>query len=109
MNFSGAGIAHHLHDLFGRGAAHDGIINQDHAFAFQDGAIGRMLARDRADAAALGRLDEGTSDIVAADDTKLERQVGLFSISDRCRNTAIGYGHDDIGVYLVITESGLEK
>ena len=43
MHFRGAGVAHHLHDLLGGGAAHDGIVHQHDLLALELGAVGIVL------------------------------------------------------------------
>jgi microcystin-dependent protein len=35
VHFARAGLPHHAHDLAAGGAAHDGIVHQHHALAFQ--------------------------------------------------------------------------
>src|ERR1700721_1254904 len=45
---------------------------------------------------ALGRLDEGASDIVIADNTKLERHAGVLAVADRGWNAGIRHRHHHI-------------
>src|SRR6187455_1888981 len=71
--FAGAGIAHHLHDLARGRAADDGIVNEHDTLAADDGAIGRVLHAHALIANRLCRLNEGTADIVIADNAKFVR------------------------------------
>ena len=43
MHFGGSGVAHHLHDLFRRGAPHDGIVDENDALALDHRTIGIVL------------------------------------------------------------------
>ena len=92
MHFGGAGIAHHLHDLGRRGAAHDGIVDQYDALAGHDRAVGIMLQPHAELADLLGRLDEGAPDIMVANDAEIERDAGFLRIAERRRNAGIGDG-----------------
>ncbi len=71
MHFLGAGVAHHPHDLHRRGAAHQGVVDQHDPLPGDHGAIGRMFEPHAELANGLARLDEGTSDVVIADDAEL--------------------------------------
>ena len=77
MHLFGAGIAHHLHDLARRRAAHDGIVHEHDALAFDHAAIGGVLHAHAEVADRLRRLDEGTPDIVIADDAELVGNAGF--------------------------------
>src|SRR4051794_9386390 len=96
MDFAGAGVAHHADDLFRGGAAHQRIVDQDDALAFDRGAVGRMLHADAEFAHALGRLNEGAADIVVSDDAEFERHAGMLGVADRGRYAGIRYRHHDI-------------
>src|SRR4029078_603983 len=60
-------------------------------------AVGVVLQPHAEMANMIGRLDEGPSDIVIADDAELERDPRLLRIADRGRHTRIGHRHDDVG------------
>ena len=75
----GARGAHHLDDLDGGGAAHDGIVDQHHALAVDLGAVGVVLQLDAEVADLVGRLDEGAADVVVADDAELEGDAPIRS------------------------------
>jgi hypothetical protein len=49
MHLGGAGVAHHLDDLLGGGAAHDRIVHQDHPLALEHGAVGDCASASRRD------------------------------------------------------------
>ena len=68
MHFRGAGIAHHLHDLGRRGAAHDGIVDQQNILAaeFQIDRV-EFLAH-RLLAFLLPGHDEGAADVAIFDE-----------------------------------------
>src|SRR3546814_15849239 len=82
MHFLGAGLSHHLDDLGRGGAAHDGIVHQDHPLALDIGAVGIVLQLDAEMADLVGRLDEGAADVMVADDAQLEGDAALGSIAD---------------------------
>src|SRR5258708_39849733 len=83
VHFTSAGIAHHAHDLLRGGAAHQRVVDQDDALAFDRGAVRRMLHAHAGFADRLRRLDEGAADIVVADDAELERYAGMLAVADR--------------------------
>ncbi len=45
VHLLGAGVAHHLHDLEGGGAAHDGVVDQHDALAVDHGAVALCFNR----------------------------------------------------------------
>src|SRR5690606_18471705 len=96
MHFPGAGVAHHLDDLHRRRAAHDGIVDQHDALAFDQLAVRVVLALHTRMAGAVRRLDEGAADIVRADNTEFERDAGLLRIAYGCRHAAIRHRNDQI-------------
>src|SRR3546814_11172230 len=91
-----AGFAHHLDDFEAGGAAHDRIVDQHHALARDQRAIGIVLELDAEVADLVARLDEGAPDIMRADDPQFERNVRFLSVADRRRTARIGNGdHQD--------------
>src|SRR4051812_34462783 len=103
MHFAGTGIAHHADDLFRRGAAHQRVVDQDDALAFDRGAVRRMLHAHAEFAHALGRLDEGAADIVVTDDAELERHAGMLAVADRGGHPGIRHRHHDVGCDMAFT------
>ena len=64
----------------------------------QIGAAGIVLEPHAEMADLLGRLDEGASDIMVADDAEFERHTRFLRIAERGRHARIGHRHDDVGV-----------
>ena len=98
MNGARPRSPHHLDDLDRGGAAHDQIVDQDHALAGEVGAAGVVLQAHAQMADLLGRLDKGAPDIMVADDAELERQPRLLRVAECRRHARIGNRHDDVGV-----------
>src|SRR6516162_6362382 len=97
MHLGGAGIAHHLDDLNGCGAAHDRVVDKHDALAAHDRAVGAVLEANAELANVLGRLDEGAADIVIANDAELIGEARFLGITDRRRHPRVRYRHDHIG------------
>ena len=76
MHLARPGIAHHLHDLHAGGAAHDRIVDQHDALAFQQRTVGIVLQLHAEMTNIVRRLDEGAADIMRADDAQFERNAG---------------------------------
>ncbi len=74
MHFFRSRAAHHAHDLAAGGAAHDGIVDQNDAFAFQQAAHRVQLEFHAEVAHALFRLNEGAPDVMIADQAEAERE-----------------------------------
>ena len=73
MHFGGPGLAHHLHDLNGGGAAHDAVVDEYYFLALDLKLVGAVLQLDAKLPDLLFRLNEGTPHIVVSNDAKLER------------------------------------
>ena len=86
MNFGRTGVADHLHDLLGGRPAHDGVVDQDDALAFEQIAHRVELEPHAEVADALLRLDEGAAHIVVADQSHAERQARLFRVTHGSRH-----------------------
>src|SRR5262245_44763570 len=102
MHLARSGVAHHAHDLLRGGAAYQGVVDQDDALALDGDAVGGMLHAHADLAAALGRLDEGATDIVIADDAELERHAGMLAVAKRRRHAGIRHGHHDVNVDMAL-------
>ncbi len=87
----------HLDDLLAGGAAHDRVIDQDHALALQHRAVGGVFQLHAEVADVVGRLDEGAADIVVADDAEFERDAALLRVAHRGGDAGIGDRDDDVG------------
>src|ERR1700736_4718278 len=93
-----SGAPDHLHDLYRSGAAHDRVVDEDHALAGKIGPARIVLQTDAEVADLVGRLDESPADIVIADDPQLEGQTRFLGIADRSRHPGIGHRHDDVRI-----------
>jgi hypothetical protein len=98
VHLAGPGLADHAHDLARGGAAHDGVVDQHHALAFQHRAVGAVLHAHAELAHALGRLDEGAARIVAADDAQIEGHAAGLGVAQGGRHAAVGHRHHDVGL-----------
>src|SRR5436305_15348823 len=83
VDLARAGVAHHADDLFRGGAAHQRIVDQDDPLAFDRGAVRIMLHAHAEFAHALSWLNEGTADIMVADDAELERHARMLAVANR--------------------------
>src|SRR6266481_9394851 len=93
-----SGPPHHFHDLYRSGAAHDRVVDEDHALAGKIGPARVVLQTDTEMANLVGRLDESSTDVMIADDAKLERQSRFLGIADRGGYARIRDRHDDVRV-----------
>src|SRR5690606_34585789 len=96
MNLPRARVTHHLYDLHRGRAAYDRIVDKNDALAFDELAVGVVLALHAGVAGAVGWLDEGSPDVVRTDDAELERDARLLGVTDRCRHAAVGHWDDEI-------------
>ena len=97
MHLGRAGIAHHLHDLLGGGAAHDAVVHQHDALAGDVRAVGVVLQAHAEMADLVGRLDEGAADIVVADDAVFERDAGGGGIAEGGGHAGIRHRDHHVG------------
>src|SRR6266852_2622499 len=91
-----AGLAHQADDFAAGCAAHDRIVHQHDAFAFEQAAhrIQFQLHAEVADC--LHRLDERAADVMVADQAEAKRDAGLLRVAD-CRGYArIRHRHDQV-------------
>src|ERR1700730_1780181 len=88
----------HFHDFDRSGAAHDRVVDEDHALAGKIGPARIVLQTDAEVADLVGRLDERPTDVMIADDAKLERQPRFLGIADRGGDTRIRDRHDDVRI-----------
>ena len=98
MNFGRAGFAHHAHDFAAGGAAHDGIIDENHALALDHSTNGIQLQPHAEVTNGLLGLDEGAANIMIANQAHAEWDAGFGGIANRRRHTGIGHGHDHVRV-----------
>ena len=98
MHFFRACVADHAHDLAAGGAAHDGVVDQHHALAFEQSAHRIQLQLHSEVAHALPRLDERAADVVIADQAEAERNAALGGVAHGRGHAGIGHRHNEIGV-----------
>src|SRR5262245_1469081 len=98
VNFSGACIAHHLHDLARRRAPHDRVVDKYDPLAGDHGAVGGMLEPDALVANGLRRLNKRATDVVIANDAELVGDFCLLGETDCSRHTRVGHGNNDVGL-----------
>ena len=67
MHFFGAGATHHAHNLAAGGAAHNGIVYQNHTLAFQQMPHRVELELDAEIANGLRRFYERAAHVMIAD------------------------------------------
>ena len=97
VDFGGSGFADHANDFFAGGAADDGIVDEDDALAFEEGADGVELELDAEVADALFGLDEGAADVVVADESEAEGDAGFGGVAHGGGDAGVGDGDDDVG------------
>ena len=68
MHFFRAGFPDHPHDLLGRRATHNGIVNEKNPLAFQKQLVRVQLQPNTHVPNGVRWFDEGTPDIMIADD-----------------------------------------
>ena len=98
MHFGRPGLLEHLHDALRGGAAHDGIIDDDHALALDHAAHCGQLHTHALLAQLLRGLDEGACHVLVLDQTHFVRQAGLLRIAGSRRQGGVRHGDDHIGV-----------
>ena len=102
MHFARARAAHHADDLARGGAAHDRIVHQNHALAFQQMAHRVQLQLDAEVANGLRRLDERAAHVVIADQRLAERNARFGGIADGGGDARIGHRHHHVGIHRVL-------
>ncbi len=88
---------HHADDLARGRAADDGVVDEDDALAFEQGADGVELHADAEVADALLGLDEGAADVVVADEAEVEGDAGLGGVAEGGGDAGVGDGDDEVG------------
>src|SRR5256884_7103700 len=96
MDFARAGVAHHADDLLRGCAAHQRIVDQNDALAFDRGAIRSVVVAHAQFANALGRLNESAADVRVSDDAEFERYAGMLAVADRGGDAGIRDRHHDV-------------
>src|SRR5438552_789317 len=96
MDFARAGVAHHADDLLRGCAAHQRIVDQNDALAFDRGAVRIVLHAHAQFANALDRLNESAADVMVSDDAEFERYAGMLAVADRGGDAGIRDRHHDV-------------
>src|SRR6185312_526850 len=99
VDFFGSGVADHADDLAAGGAAHDGIVNQNHAFAFEQRAHRIQLEFDAKITDRLARFNERAAHVVIADEAKAKRNAAFGRKAHGGGNAGVGYRDNDVGVH----------
>ena len=96
MHFPRTGSANHLDDLAARSAADNRVVDQHNAL-FRKNALDRVQLDLHAKMPdRLRRLDERTPDIVISDQSKSDRQLRLFGVTDGRTDPRVGNRNNDI-------------
>ena len=99
MHFFRAGLPYHANDLAAGGAAHDGVVDEHDPFALEYIAHRIQFELHTEVAYPLLGLNEGTADVVVADQPKLDRDAALIGEALGGGYAGVGYRHHDIGVH----------
>ena len=98
MHFGGAGLAQQLDDALGGGAAHDRIVDDDHALAFDHATHGGQLHAHALFAQFLCGLDEGAGHVLVLDQAHLVGQPGGLRVAGRRGQGGVRHADDHIGL-----------
>ncbi len=96
VDFLGAGGHEHPHDFAGSRPANEGVIDDHHSLSPDDRPDRIQLQLDAKAPDALVRLDESPADVMAPNDTNVERNSRFFGIAKRRRGAGIGHGDDEV-------------
>src|SRR5260370_8078871 len=96
-------------DLAAGGSAHDGIVDEHHALAFNQATDGIELELHTEIADSLRRLDKGAADVMIANQAHAEGNLGFEGVADGGRHAGIGHGNDDIGVDGMLLREGASE
>src|SRR2546427_3946143 len=99
MHLAGARAANHAHDLAAGCTAHDRIVHEHNALAFEDTPDGIQFHPDAEVADRLLRLDERPPDIMISNQAHAHRHAALFGEADGGTHARIGNRHDDVGIH----------
>src|SRR6185369_8906024 len=102
MDFTGAGVSHHLDDLAGGRPPDYGIVDNHDPLPLEDLPYRIQLYLYPEVAYGLLRFYEGPADVVIADQSQLEREPRLLGISHGGRNSGVGYGNDQVGFHTML-------
>src|SRR5262249_12867347 len=90
-NFFLAGCAHHADDLAAGRAAHDRIVDENHALTTEDAAHRIQLYLHAEVSNGRLRLDERAADVVITNEAHAQRDAGFVRVPHRRTDTRVGY------------------
>src|SRR5947208_716925 len=96
MNFTSPGPADEGDEPASRRASNDRVVDHHDALSVQNFANGVVLDLHFCVASRLRRLDEGSSDVVVANQCQFVRQTAYLSETKRRRVRRVGYAEHEI-------------
>jgi hypothetical protein len=94
IDVAGTGFTRHGDDFAAGGAAYDGVIHQQHVFAFEFHADGVEFLAHRFFALGLARHDEGAADIAVFDEAFAIRDAQALGEFHGSRAAGVGNRDD---------------
>ena len=98
MHFGRTGIEDHFLDLAAGGAAHDAVVDKDHAFALNEGTVDVELEAHTHVADLLGRLDKRAAHVLVSDDAHAVGDARLVCVANGSGRAAVGDRADEVGL-----------
>ena len=92
MYFFRACVANHAHDLPAGGAAHDGVVDQHDALAFEHSCGRDSVLVSRRSRERFAGLDESAAHVVIANESETKRNAALGGVSYCCSHPESGTG-----------------
>ena len=102
VDFARAGFLQSFHTRLARRPAHDGIVNDDNAFALHERLDEIQFHAHIEIADELRRLEKTASDVMVADERHLVRNAGFLGVTHRGTNAAVGHRNDEVGFDVVL-------
>ena len=106
MHLGGPGLAQHLDERALRVTAHDRVVDDDQALAFDDLAQRVELEADAQLAQGLRGLDERAAHVGVLHEALGEGDPGLLRVADRGGRTRVGRGDHQVGLDGVFARQG---
>ena len=106
VHLGGPGLAQHLDQRALRVTAHDRVVDDDEALAFDDLAQGVELEADAQLAQGLRGLDEGAAHVRVLHEALGEGDAGLLRVADRGGRARVGRGDHQVGLDGVLAREG---
>nr|CAB3474943.1 unnamed protein product [Digitaria exilis] len=96
VHLASAGVAEQAHNLARCGAAHERVVDDDHALPGNDAAHGRKLELNCEVADCLRRLDEAAAAVVPPDEALLELEPRRLREAERGVEPRVRHRDDDV-------------